>query len=383
MNILFLDCTQNYGYKFSAANTKVEFLAKGLQQLGNNCIVHNGLVGNPSLKCKVIKQISGIGNIITYPKKTNQFISWIINLPQLIIDLKRLYKQDEKNIIILEAPDYHLYLVYVLFARIFKYKIIVISHEWTTTVTSTHFLRKPSTFLYASTFGYFADGILPISEFIIKKIQHFKKPFIKIPITAEYNQVKPKNISDKKYFLYCVYIVYKRTIIPIIDAYNDFQKDYYKKDIQLVLVLSGNPQQISDVQKYINQIGQNSNIIIKTKVPFKELMDLYSKALALIIPLDPQSRQDEARFSQKIAEYLSSGTPIISNNVGEIKYYFEDKKNIILSNYSIKGFVDTFKWVAGHPDEVKQIGLNGFYLGKQKFDYRKLSKDLNTFLQNI
>ena len=45
MNIIFLDCTQNYGFQFSAANTKTELLAKGLAFAGNNCIIHNGLTG--------------------------------------------------------------------------------------------------------------------------------------------------------------------------------------------------------------------------------------------------------------------------------------------------------------------------------------------------
>lgn len=382
MNIIFLDCTQNYGYQYSAANTKVEFLAKGLYQLGNNCIIHNGLIGNSKIENKEKKQIPNIGDVITYSKKTNQLISWIINLPSLVNDLKKFYIKDKKNIIILEAPDYHLFLIYVLLARIFKYKVVTISHEWTTTISSTHLLRKPSTFLYATTFGYFSDAILPISEFIIKKIAHFKKPFIKIPIIAEYNQINLEKNHNNKYFLYCVYVVYKRTIIPIIDAYNEFQQEN-KSNIQLILVLSGDIKQIAEIQKYINGIGQTTNIIIKTAIPFKELIKLYTNALALIIPLDPKNSQDEARFSQKIAEYLSSGSPIISNNVGEIKHYFTDKENIILSEYSSKGFARTFRWISKNQDEARQIGINGFNLGKQEFDYRKLSQQLHKFLHTL
>lgn len=223
---------------------------------------------------------------------------------------------------------------------------------------------------------------MPISEFIIKKIAHFKKPFIKIPIIAEYNQINLEKNHNNKYFLYCVYVVYKRTIIPIIDAYNEFQQEN-KSNIQLILVLSGDIKQIAEIQKYINGIGQTTNIIIKTAIPFKELIKLYTNALALIIPLDPKNSQDEARFSQKIAEYLSSGSPIISNNVGEIKHYFTDKENIILSEYSSKGFASTFRWISKNQDEARQIGINGFNLGKQEFDYRKISQQLHKFLHTL
>ena len=377
----FLGCTQNYSYQFSATNTKVEFLAKGLNQIGDSCIIHNGIIGTKLISQKEIKEISNVGTVITYSKKGNQLISWIFNLPLLIKDLNRNDVKGEK-VIILEAPDYHIYLLYIILARIFKYKIIVISHEWSTTVTSVHWLRKPSVTLYSSTFGYFADGILPISEFIIKKISHFKKPYLKIPVIAEYNQiVRYKPCENKKYFLYCVSAAYKRVIFQIINAFVKFNTE--ERDVNLVLVLSGTTGEISIIQAYINQFESGGNIIIKNKVSYTTLLALYSNALALIVPLDPNCKQDEARFSQKIAEYLSSGTPVISNNVGEIKYYFKDKENIVLCDYSVRGFVEAFRWVYNYPKEAKEIGINGFNTGKKYFEYHKISKELHDFVSTL
>ena len=382
-NIIFLGCTQNYGYQFSAANTKVEFLAKGLKELGDHCTIHNGIIGTAQIAKKDIKQNSFVGTIITYPKKGNQFISWIFNIPQLFKDLKVYHKKGCKNYVILEAPDYHIYLLYVLIARILKYKIVVISHEWTTTITTTHILRKPSVNLYAATFGYFTDAILPISEYIIKKIQHFKRPYIKIPITAEFNQLTSKRTNVEKYFLYCVYAAYTRVIFQIINAFTRYKTESTSNDSKLILVLSGDQGHILAIQNYINKNELQKDIEVKSKIPYSTLLDLYSNAQALIIPLDPNNEQDEARFSQKTAEYLSSGSPIISNNVGEIKHYFTDKKNIILCNYDVNGFIDAFKWVSNHPTEAKQIGANGFYLGKKEFDYRVLTQKLHNFLKEI
>ena len=45
MNIVFLETTQNYSYKFSASNTKVELLAKGLQKEGHACFILNSIRG--------------------------------------------------------------------------------------------------------------------------------------------------------------------------------------------------------------------------------------------------------------------------------------------------------------------------------------------------
>ena len=383
-NVIFLGCTQNYSYLFSAANTKVEFLAKGLAEKGDCCTIHNGIIGTSIIGGDETKNIEKVGTVITYCKKGNQIISWIFNLPKLVKDLKSCRKKvGHANFIILESPDYHIFLVYVLLARLLSFKILIISHEWGPTVSSIHPLRKPSVYLFSKTFGYFADGILPISEFIIRKIQHFKKPYIKIPITAEYNQIViSENPVGGKYFLYCVYAAYKRVIFQLIDAYVKYSTDT-KTCTKLVLVLSGNDEQIGIIKNYIKQIGKENDICIKTKVPFMMLMDLYANALALIIPLDPGNIQDEARFSQKIAEYLSSGSPIISNNVGEIRYYFKDKENIILCDYNIDGFVEVFKWVTRNPDKAKQIGVNGFNLGKKEFDYRELGDRLHKFMRSL
>lgn len=382
-NIIFLGCTQDYGFQFSAANTKINFLAKGLKELEDCCIIHNGVIGTHKISQRKIKTDPKIGTIITYPKKWNQLISWIFNIPQLFKDLKVYHRKDCKNYVILEAPDYHIYLLYILIARILKYKIVVISHEWTTTITTTHILRKPSVNLYAATFGYFTDAILPISEYIIKKIQHFKRPYIKIPITAEFNQLNSKKTNLEKYFLYCVYAAYTRVIFQIINAFTKYKTESTSNDSKLILVLSGDQEHILAIQNYINTNELQKDIEVKSKIPYSTLLDLYSNAQALIIPLDPNNEQDEARFSQKTAEYLSSGSPIISNNVGEIKHYFTDKKNIILCNYDVNGFIDAFKWVSNHPTEAKQIGINGFYLGKKEFDYRVLAQRLHNFLEEI
>lgn len=382
-NVIFLGCTQKYGYQFSAANTKVEFLAKGLTAHGDECLIHNGVIGTPLVGRKESKYLEGIGAVITYRKKGNQLVSWLFNLPELVKDLRLCRKKGRCNCIVLESPDYHIFLIYVLLARLLKYKILVISHEWGPTISSIHPLRKPSTYLFSATFGYFVDGILPISEFIINKIRHFNRPYIKIPVVAEYDIVKRSgNSVGGEYFLYCVYAAYKRVILQIIDAYVKYNVNG-DSGIKLVLVLSGSEEQIAVIKNHIKEIGCEACIIIKTKVPFKELLELYANALALIVPLDPDNMQDTARFSQKIAEYLSSGRPIISNNVGEIRHYFTDRENIILCDYSVTGFVNAFMWTASHQAEAARIGISGFNLGKREFDYRELGDRLHKFILTL
>ena len=121
-------------------------------------------------------------------------------------------------------------------------------------------------------------------------------------------------------------------------------------------------------------------ILIKRKLPYKELLRLYSDAIALIIPLDPDSEQDKARFSQKIAEYTSSKTPIITNWVGEIPYYFHQGKDVVIAqDYSEKGFSDVFLWCLSHKQELLEIGYHGYQIGKENFNYKKMGIELFNF----
>ena len=65
-NVIFLGCTNDYGNSFSACNTKVEFMAKGLNEQGDICCIHNGLAGKPGLKQNEYKDFAGIGTVINY-----------------------------------------------------------------------------------------------------------------------------------------------------------------------------------------------------------------------------------------------------------------------------------------------------------------------------
>lgn len=380
-NIIFLGCTQGYGYSFSACNTKVEFMAKGLTEQGDICYIHNGLSGRPGLKQITYKNIHGIGTIIDYTCKGSRYISSIRNYRNLLKDLKTYYQPNIKNYVIIEAPYLPIYYLEVIAAKKSGYKVIVISHEWLGTFKDdNNRIRTWLNHSYAILFGYKIDAILPISEYIIQKIKKFKKPYFKVPIEADFAKT-PTIIKKEKFFLYCVSAEYFRVISMVLKGFKEFNN--FHTDYKIVLVLGGSASAINSVYQLVKDENISRNVEIKHKLPYAELFNLYETASGLIVPLDPNFEQDKARFSQKIAEYLSSGTVVISNNVGEIKYYFTNKQDIILNDYTSSGFCDSFKWIVNNPDEAIKIGHRGYKLGKNNFDYRICGKGLHNFLLNL
>lgn len=378
MKVVFLGCTDNYGYGFSASITKVNYMAKGLTEAGANCYIHNGICGNRRVNNDEIKTVDDIP-VTSLKKRGHELISWIFNVGKVYKYLKAIYNKDEENIAIIVIELYHIFLLYFLISKIIGYKLIIISHEWGPTVVEVNKFKKPSLWLYAKTFGYFADGILPISEYIIDKIRHFKKPYYKLPILADFTGNETENIKkERTNFVYCASVYYKRIIMMILNAYKIYNNKNGK--LRLTLILNGPQDKLDDIQEEINKIQMQQYVSIKTTLPYNDLLNEYATAAALIIPLDPDCEQDKARFSQKIAEYLSSKSPIITNNVGEIKYYFSEDE-VVKCQYNETSFAEAFKWVEENEQKSIEIGSNGYVKGEKEFDYKKNGSRMFNFFR--
>lgn len=166
----------------------------------------------------------------------------------------------------------------------------------------------------------------------------------------------------------------------LINAHNIYVQN--GGQINLTLVLNGPQHLLNDVQDYINEIGLKDRDIIKTSLPYKKLLEEYRRGQALIIPLDPNYDQDKARFSQKIAEYLSTKSAILTNKVGEINFYFKDDE-IITCDYNETSFADAFKWIETHKENCRKIGSNGYKRGATDFNYKSVGKALRSFLESL
>ena len=379
MKVVFLGCTREFGFGFGANITKIGYMAKGLTEAGATCVVHNGIVGSEKVVEDQNVEYDGY-RVTTFKKRGSQYISWIRNTRRLYKYLKKERVKGDKNIAILELDLYHIMLLYFLMLKILGYKRVVISHEWGPTIKGEKKLKYYSHCIFAKTFGWFAEGILPISEYIIKKIGHFKKPYFKLPIMADFKEEYEYTPLPENNFVYCASVFYTRIIKMIINAYARYKEEGGK--IKLTMVLNGPDNYMQEIVKYIKEKELSERIVIKSKLTYKDLINEYLNAKALLIPLDPNYEQDEARFSQKIAEYLSSKSPIITNNVGEIKYYFNDGE-IIKCDFNEEGFAEAFVWVSQNSEKAKEIGLKGYERGLKEFDYRNLGKGMYNFFNIV
>lgn len=378
--VIFVDATQSYPKRFSAGNSKVEFIARGLIDQGYYVATINPVAGDPA--CTAIER--GTANGIDYcifPQQGNKLFASIKNLRAFYKELKQKRQPGADNFMVIDYAIYPYFLIDVLFAKLLGYRMMAISHEWHAALEQS-FGKRIFSKIFDKTFGYFTVGILPISQYLEDKVAHFGKPMLRIPTLADFSVQPQGDAQQGNYFLFCGHARFFRLIIVMLEAFELYRTKGGTRN--LTLVLGGDESDVAKVQDYIDEKSLTSSAIIKTKLPYPVLLEHYHNAIALLLPLSPESIQDQARFSQKVAEYLSVKRPIITVNVGEIRHYFKDMETAYIANdLTAEAFAQQFKRAEEDPEKADTIGQKGFDLGKKHFDYKSNGKALHEFLTKI
>lgn len=366
-----------YPQKISAAGNKYFLMARALYE--------NGFVVNLINKSGYSEKVNMITKDYIHcyflSRKENQkFLSKLFHNIYYEIRIYRVLKKfngKEKFLMISFCPIYNL-LYYWTISKFLKYKLVFslmedhYNHE-----KKLH--NKINAFLFWKFGLLLADAAIPISEYLKTKtiINNKKVPVFKLPVLANFNNViENGNLKKGDYFLYCGSIGYKDVIDLVVEAYKRIEN----KKVNLYLVLHGKEKLINEYYKKVSKV---QGIIILSEITESELYKLYSKSIGLLIPLRP-NKQDIARFPQKIAEYLASGCPVITNNVGEIKHYFTDKINALFADdYSVESYTRAMQFILDNPHLSHRIGINGRQMGYKYFHYQSISQDLSNFILSI
>ena len=378
-NYIFLNVTSNYPHQFTAGNTKMEYMALGFKELGAWVTVINSISSCTKDYCDETG-ISEKG--IEYTTfNSHKTFKGIYNIKQTY-KLLKAKKVDGHNAVIMATSRTHKMLIDILVAKLAGYKTLFLFHEWRSALKMHSIFHKIDAWLKDHFVIRFFDAYLPISHFLLEecnKVSKRKKKLI-VPILADYDN-EPVKYTVNPQFSYCCGVWYIMRNTLLLDAMDKLVKDY--SNAEMVLVLSGNEKDITLFKESIKERPCANNIRIRTKVPFKELNEIYSSSMGLLIPLDPESVADIARFSQKVAEYVATGRPIITNAVGEIPYYFKDNVSACFAHYSADGFYNSMKMLLGDTQKADEIGYNGFLVGRNSFDFRKVSAEINLLMDTM
>lgn len=374
MNVVIM-VSEGYPLRFSANNTKGQYIALGLKESGCSVAMMDGLLGTKG-ETSMKQGVSDTGiPYYIFPRRgvTKSVFSNIIRAWKT---LKHCKKRNAQNHIILGIDYFPLFIISVAIAWILGYRRSALFHEAYSSIPSKNFLYKIDYYLRDSQFGYFVNLILPISHYLEEKAQKFKRPSMILPVLADFTEMSVAKETVLNHFTYCCGAAYLLRNTMIVDAFLQLLAQEETADCKLILVIVGNNLEIDNCRKYIDNLHVGSSIELRYQVPFHELMEIYSTSIALIVPLNPENLQDKARFSQKIAEYVATGRPIITNNVGEIPYYFQEGESAQCAQYSVEGFAKAMKILSINKKVADEIGERGRQVGCQYFNYKTICKNL-------
>lgn len=316
------------------------------------------------------------------PKKIN----WINALFKEFFFLYNDSREYEKRYLILSYLSFPIFSLYYIFSLIFKFEIIISMMEWHIAVSKkSNYLHRLNSFLFDKIATRIIKKVMPISNAIAKEMFLFKKQedILLLPVLTDYesiSKIKPQNtFSD--YFLYCGNIGYADVINFILDSYSHFlQKCSQNIDIELHLVIHGDKNEIKGLEKKCRSNPVLQQVKFFSELSYTELIQKYKSARALLIPLR-ETVQDQSRFPHKIAEYLASGRPIITNNWGEVSFYLKNKENaLVAEKYNVELYSKLMSFSIANKIEIDEMGVQGRLLCKEKFDYINYGDKLSSFI---
>ena len=227
----------------------------------------------------------------------------------------------------------------------------------------------------------FADRITYVSEFIGEQIDKLNLGIkkIKIPNGANTKQIKvlDKIESRKKLNL----DIDKKYLISVANTYTDslgIMLNAFRKVIEVnnsvLLIMVGEAEITGKFKKLFNKLKHR--IIITGKKPFSEIPLYLASADCLILPMD-DNNIERARFPMRFGDYLCAGRPIISNAVGEVKYYLEKfKAGLISEPLDYNKMSENILKVLKDQKPADKISFNSRKLAEEVFSWDKIIKKL-------
>jgi len=197
------------------------------------------------------------------------------------------------------------------------------------------------------------------------------------PITDSYKILSSDAlIRKKKYILYSANLTeYTNDAIFIIKAFSHLTNE----NVDLLLIGRANAKTLQRLEKYVEILNISKRVFfISEYLSNKNLFSHLRGASALLAPLDDNLR-NSSRFPYKLAQYMSSGSLVITSPVGEVGDVLKGTNTVLFSQYDTYDFARVLD--ANLPKKNNQLSLNSINFAKKYFDYRNYISSFQSFLK--
>ena len=231
------------------------------------------------------------------------------------------------------------------------------------------------------------DGIIAISRLFEEHYRSLGAKTIRIPTILDVKNTVYR-VDVKNNYIYKIVFAGslgkgKENLKPVFEALNLINKD----DVKIKFKIYGPSK-----KQVIENINNNIELWNETKrfvevcgyIPQDEVAKVISEADFTIF-FRPDRRSSNAGFPTKLAESMAGGTPVITNNTGDISLYIDDGKNGFLcdgdDSYIIGKAFENILAMDSHA--YMQMRKQARKTAEEYFDYRCYIKEFMEFLNFI
>lgn len=218
---------------------------------------------------------------------------------------------------------------------------------------------------------YLNNGIIPQKLFLVPSTVDPSRFTIKCK--------KPLNI---KYIGYFGGLTFTRDSIgTLIRAYAFFTS----QNPEIFLVIGGfstKPER-EKLVTLINELNISEKVILLDYLPRQEIIKYitFSEILVMVRGKDIESA---ASFPSKLTEYLSTGKPVVTVDVGEVTNYLKDNINcFVVKPENIEELANKLHYIINNYDKALKVASQGHTLTLTIFNYKYQASRIINFINSF
>nr|NJM01462.1 glycosyltransferase family 4 protein [Desulfobacula sp.] len=375
-----------------AATARVRCLAKALKREGHHITILN-TIGLSEAYTTARAKTSGVCQEIPYlfcggysvrpSTKIQRLVEMAIGYARSLFIIVTLKITGKLDCVLLYSRSRLMVRYFGVLCRMLKLPFVIELCEWPEAIGATRGDHGPKPKQYSRAVAKNATAVIPISHYIADQVKQLSQnkpiPFQIIPILFDSDPLPGKGTD--KYILYTGSADYGDIWRIVLDSLALLHERGLV--LEMVMTCSGKPAAVENLRQYITRKNLGNQVRHLGYVDDDAFQDLINSAAVLIAPL-PDNLQSIARFPTKLAFFLASGRPVVTSDVGEIRYYLTDGKNAFVTSSGCRPteFAEKISTIMINGENAEKIGLQGRKTAFENFYYKSQSRCLSDFLEN-